>query len=219
MRHWIIISVLLICQTCLKADFDPMSLHELIIKSEKIVHGEILNIDSTHFEIQVEGSLTNDTGVLKVRKFENWTCAWRWTEYEKGQKLLLFLKSWNNEFVSMGAGNEGELPIVDNNTYINGLCLMYVNGDQNNWSNTDFTFPGNRFDIQGGQFYGTEIALYKLLETAKYIRTCLDFEYGKYYQIEKWQFKCNHNEMKQNAEKSLLLNAILREAKERKNER
>ena len=215
----IIFSILFISQLSLKAEFMPMAIQELIVKSEKIVYGEIVNLDSTHFEIKIEGSLTGDSGTLRIRKFENWTCAWRWTEYKKGQNLLLFLHTWNNELVSMGAGNEGELPINNNEIHINSLSLMYINGDQNDWENTDFTFPGNQFNIHDGEFHGTKMKLGEFLETTTYIRQCLNFEYGKYHQESNWKFKCKIAEMENKSNSSLLIKAILREAKERNNER
>ena len=209
----------ILCHFNMKTYYEPLALHELIINSDKIVYGEIIDLDSTHVQIKIEGSVTGESGTLKVRKFENWTCAWRWTEYKKGQNLLLFLNTWNNELVSMGAGNEGELPIVNNDIYINGLSLMYVNGNQNDWSNTDLTFQGDLYDINDGEFYGTKMELSKFLETTKYIRQCFKVEYGNYHQITKWKFNCELDEIKNKANKSVLLKAILREATERKNER
>lgn len=209
----------ILCYFNMKADYEPLALHELIINAEKIAYGEIIDFDSTHFEIKIAGSITGESGILKVRKFENWTCASRWTEYKKGQNLLLFLTTWNNELVSMGAGNEGELPISNNDIYINGVSLMYVNGDQNDWSNTNFTFQGNRYDIQDGEFYGTKMKLSRFIETIKYIKQCFQIEYGSYHQISKWEFNCELREIKNKAKKSILLKAILREATERYNER
>ncbi len=209
----------ILCHFNLRADYEPTALHELIINAEKIVYGEIIDLDSTHFEIKIDGSITGESGILKVRKFENWTCAWRWTEYKKGQNLLLFLNTWNSDLVSMGAGNEGELPISNNEIHINGLSLMYVNGDQNEWSNTDFTFQGNHYDIHDGEFFGTKMELSKFIETTKYIRQCFKIEYGSYHQITKWEFNCDLTEIQTKANRSILLKAILREATERKNER
>ena len=209
----------IICHFNMKADFEPTALHELIINAEKIVYGKIVDLDSTHFKIKIKGSITGESGILKVKKFENWTCAWRWTEYKKGQNLLLFLNTWNNELVSMGAANEGELPISDNDVHINELSLLYVNGDQNDWSNADFTFKGNHHDIHDGEFYGTKMELSKFIKITKYIRRCFKIEYGSYHQITKWNFNCDIKEIKNKTNKSILLKAILREATERKNER
>jgi hypothetical protein len=149
----------------------------------------------------------------------NWTCAWRWTVYEVGQNLLVFVKSWKNEFHSMGAGNEGELPIKDGEIYINGLSLMYVNGDQNDWENTDFTFPVEGYKIHNGEFLGTKMQLSEFLNATRDVRECINFEYSKYYQETNWQFNCKNREMKKKSNRSLLLKAILREAKEMRNKK
>ena len=195
--------------------YQPRTLHELIIDSEKIVYGEIIDLDSTHFVIKIKGSLTGESGYLSVKKFINWTCASRWTEYEKGQNLLLFLKTWDNELVSMGAGNEGELPIVNNDIYINAISLMYVNGDQNDWNNFDSTFEGIRYKVYKGNFYGTKMELSEFIKTAQYIRQCFMIQYGEYHEIAKFEYKCELAEIKKKANNSILLNAVLKEAMER----
>ena len=213
------ILIILLLQFNLKAEFQPMTIHEMMIKSDKIVSGEIINLDSTHFELKIKKSLTGDNGIIRIRKFENWTCAWRWTKYEKGQNLLVFVRKWNNEYHSMGAGNEGELPIIKDEIYINGLSLMYVNGDQNDWKNTEFTFEGKQFDIHEGEFWGTKMTLSKFLNTTRYVRQCINFEYDEYYRVFNWKFNCESEEMKNRTKTSLLFKAIIREAKERRNER
>ena len=206
------------CQN-LKADFDSIALHEMIIKSDKIIYGEIADMDSTHFTLNISGSVTGEIGKAKIRKFRNWTCATRWTKYELGQRLLLFLGENNGELFSMGAANEGELPLDNNSVFINALSMMYVNGDQNDYMNTEFTFDSKEYELYGADYFGTKINLNSFLRTVAYVRKCFNFEYGKYYQVSSWSYSCEMNEIKYKAESSLLLNSILREATERKNER
>jgi len=79
------------------ADYSPKELYEMVIKADKIVYGEVISFDSNYYFLKISGSLTNDTGIIKVRRFENWTCAHRWANYEVCQKLLLFLVFRNQE--------------------------------------------------------------------------------------------------------------------------
>lgn len=214
MNRSIALVFFLLLQFNVKAEFEAMAMHELIIKSDKIVYGEIIDLSPTHFELAIIASLTGDSGTLKIRRFENWTCAWRWTKYKEGQKLLVFVRSWQGDFYSMGAGNEGELPVVNDEIYINGLSLMYVDGDQNDWQNMDFTFKGEHFDIYGGDFFGTKMKMNNFMESARFVRHCFSFDNGNNLRESNWEFKCERKEIKEMAKSSLLVKAILREAKE-----
>ncbi|MDF1698326.1 MAG: hypothetical protein P1U56_20925 [Saprospiraceae bacterium] len=218
MIRTIILALLLFNQLHAKADYAPMALHELIIKSDKIVYGEIVELSSEHFKFKVKGSLTGDKGVLKIRRFMDWTCASRWTKYETGQKLLLFLFSNNDKLHIMGAGDEGELPISDNSVYVHGLSLGYVNGDQNDILNSDFTFPIEQYNLYGADYFGNKFELNEFLESAAFIRQCFNLEKGEYFGMFDWEFSCDFQVIKAKAKKSLIITAILREAIERENE-
>lgn len=60
-----------------------------------------------------------------VDKFEDWTCASRFTSYKSRQKEFLFVKKnkATGHYYPLGAGNEGEVPIIDNFVYYRGQYL------------------------------------------------------------------------------------------------
>ena len=104
------------------ADYDPTPLPQLIIESDIILEGEIISQDSLTFTLEIINWIKGDSTLKKIsiEKFENWTCANRITEYEIGQKEIVFLLQHKKtkKWITMGAGNEGELLIQnDSITY------------------------------------------------------------------------------------------------------
>ncbi len=102
-----------ICQ----AKYSPLMLSQLIDDAKLIGNVEIIKIDEKQIIVKFseffKGSSKNK--ILKINKFENWTCATRWAAYKVGQKELIFVKySENKELVILGSGNEGEMPIHNN---------------------------------------------------------------------------------------------------------
>lgn len=105
-----------ICQ----AKYSPLMLSQLIDDAKLIGNVEIIKIDEKQIIVKFleffKGSSKNK--ILKINKFENWTCSTRWTTYRIGQKELIFLKySKNKELMILGSGNEGEMPIHNNQLY------------------------------------------------------------------------------------------------------
>ncbi len=80
-----------------------------------IAHIKIVNNLNDNFEAEILNQIKGkvDSKKIIVKKFEDWTCAQRWSKYSIGQEELVFLKKHKKEnyWVIMGAGNEGEMPI------------------------------------------------------------------------------------------------------------
>ena len=74
-------------------DYDTTELDLLIENAHLIVHGEIIAVDSEFVDVKVheiaKGTFAEQR--IRITKFENWTCAWRWSEYTLGQTVLFFL--------------------------------------------------------------------------------------------------------------------------------
>lgn len=115
MRHFFIISVFLLLAGKSFADYEPTPLPELIIKSDLIIEGEIVGLDSLTFTLKVSDYIKGDStaALIQVQKFEDWTCSNRITPYEKGQKEIVFLvqNRKTQYWRLMGAADEGELLI------------------------------------------------------------------------------------------------------------
>lgn len=100
--------------------YSPLKISQLIDQSDIIGNGEIIQIKekqiTVKFQVFVKGKTKNR--ILNINKFENWTCAMRWTNYKVGQKEMMFLKLIENKkLIILGAGNEGEMPIYNNFLY------------------------------------------------------------------------------------------------------
>lgn len=196
-----------------RAEYRALDLYEMMIKAEKVVHGQITAIDSTSFTLSIEGSLTLDSGSIRVLKFKDWSCAARWTDYAIGQKVFLFLETWQGNLVSMSGGNEGELPILENSVFIHGFTVPLPMPLPPNMMERDVIFfEPTHFDLYGGKYFGIEWNLDDFIETIAFVRNCFDFEYGKYRRITRWKTRCSQQVLEQVAGESKIIKWICDEA-------
>lgn len=144
MRNNYLLCFLLILTSISYAKYDPLLVSQLIDKSQIIGIGEIKSIDNNNvlvfFEDVIKGKLTNRT--LKISQFKNWTCASRWTNYKRGQKIMFFLTTSEvGLYKILGSGDEGELPIVNEKIFYKSL---YGGLDK----------KSTKFKVYGADLYG-----------------------------------------------------------------
>ena len=143
MKNKIIIFLLLIFTSVCNAKYSPLLISQLIDNSKVIGIGEITNVEGKQISVLfvelIKGKLANRT--VKINQFENWTCASRWTNYKKGQKIMFFLSAENGVYKILGSGNEGELPIQGKKTYYKSL---YGGLDK----------VSNKYIVYGAELYG-----------------------------------------------------------------
>ncbi len=187
----------------------------MIIKAEKIVYGTIVALDSNYFTLNIEGSLNSDSGTLKIKRIHNWACAERWTEYEVGQQLFLFLATVNGELVSMSGGNEGELPIHENSIYIHGFSITIPPPpppSEVNLKEDLIYFETEHFDIYGADYYGIQWDLESFIKTVNFIKNCFDFSYGQFSKPTNWKIKCDKPKLDTMRAESKLVQWVYAEA-------
>jgi hypothetical protein len=177
MKRLLLISIFALMTIGVKAYYIPYTLYSMILMADKIVYGQIIAIDSTTFTIKIDGSITEDTGFITVQKFENWTCAMRWTNYQLKQSALFFLDTAGGRISVMGAGNEGELPTFKNEIYINRISLLQKlssNDTKNKANNNDNweDFDPKSFELYGDRYYGIKLDLTEFIQTIQNIRSC-----------------------------------------------
>tara|TARA_R110002096_G_scaffold135456_2_gene287415 strand:- start:358622 stop:359284 length:663 start_codon:yes stop_codon:yes gene_type:complete len=206
-----------------KADYTPMKLYKMILGADKIVYGEIIEIDSLTYKLKIEGDLTGEDKIIKVFKFTDWPCAWRWTDYEIGQKQFLFLKKYKGEiekhkikYYAMSAGNEGELPVLDNFVFINGKSLKslpanYPDSIKQLYAKEGRRLISNNHSIYSSEFFGHKVAVKEFIVTCKTIRRCFQIELGKFHIIEKVTIKCDAEELKKMCCTDQILNWTFKE--------
>ncbi len=105
------------------AIYDIIPLRTEIDLSQNCVVGEIVKLDEDFVWLNVKQRIFGEikSGTIAVRRFYNWTCASRSVEYRVGQKEVIFFSKTNNlinefEYIGIGAGDEFELPLLDEST-------------------------------------------------------------------------------------------------------
>ncbi len=124
-------------------------LWELIEKSELIVLGEIVEVNDSIFKVVIQDRIKSDSLVdtLTILKFEEWTCASRYSNYSVGQRGIYFLNYGKKGYETMGAANEGEKVVLENYVYIkeyNPSTIFQTVNMKNITANNDFV----RLDYQ-----------------------------------------------------------------------
>lgn len=109
-----------VCQ----AKYEPLPLARLLDDSHLIGQGQIVQVKPDYILVQFSEFLKGNhkDKLLKIKRFEDWVCAERWTPYQVGQQELLFVRiTQNKELQLMGAGNEGEMPLEAQKLYYKSL--------------------------------------------------------------------------------------------------
>ena len=111
------------------ADYEPRTFFEVIGTANLIAVGKISDVykDDYNFVIseRIDKSSVTAGQTVRVRKFQNWTCAER-QPYAPRQEMLVALRKIASDdekdrFAVIGAGNEGEMFIYNNYLYLGNL--------------------------------------------------------------------------------------------------
>lgn len=196
-----------------KADYTPIPLDELILISDKIVVGEIVEVEAIYITIKVEESLTNDWGFLKIRRFVDWTCAMRWTPYQTGQKLVFFLSESEGDYYPIGAGNEGEMPVLEGGVYINDQALSMIDYYYSQQIGR-MVFNIKPYFLYGGRYHGIKYSLNELMNTIRFVRNCYQMEPENGWTYKR-KFRCSEQEILAKSEGSDLRLSIFYDFKNR----
>ena len=101
------------------ADYTRMFIDQVLDRAALIGVGEVLEVGDSTVVVEVEQVLKGvaPSGPLRMKQFVDWPCATRWTSYATGQRAIFCLESRHGLYQTVGAGNEGEFPIVDGRVY------------------------------------------------------------------------------------------------------
>jgi hypothetical protein len=193
--------ILLFMPNILSADYSPKTIYEMIIKADEIVYGEIVSLDSSNYTLRIDGNLTGDFEFIKIKRFTDWSCASRWTDYKVGQKLLLFLIFHNNRWITMSGGAEGELPIQNDSVYISYGSLVPLPpppppGEESNkvyqaQLAAAIDFELDEYQVYDKIFFGRAVEFRTFLATVIKIRDCFTFNYANYNEITDGEMNCD----------------------------
>ena len=200
-----------------RADYSPTPLNYMILEADLAVYGEIDSVIDNYFFLKIKNKVFgdyNDT-IIKVKKFQNWRCAQRWTKYEVGQNVFLFLvKDTNKDWSIMSGGGEGEIPIVNENIFLYacyGLYMPFVNFVRIDTSGKHISKKFEVYEIYGANFSGVKFKLDEFTDAVAGIRACFHLTKGKYRIEDKIKFICTDEKLNNYKSKSKLNNWLTEE--------
>jgi len=148
-------------------EYDRYQLFELVLVADVVVAGEIESVGSATFQLRIENSIVGEglPASASVQRFEDWTCASRWQEYAAGQRVLLFLeKGAAGPYRILGAGGEGEMPLLASDVIVRGYR---VRGHDEERSRLD-----------GVEVEGARVSLDEFQAAVRGFRSAAEFEKG-----------------------------------------
>ena len=160
MKYGLSVFIIVLSINYCQADYSPITLPKLIETSDLILHIEITKDIDERIEARILEVIKGDYKLrnIMVEKFEDWTCASRWSEYQIGQRELIFLQKHrkDNTWIIMGAGNEGEMPIENDKLYYKSP--FFVNG---------YFHPEKNYELKEGNIHAIRYELSTALEGLK----------------------------------------------------
>lgn len=138
------------------ASYERLRLHELVVRSDVIVTGEITAVGEDTFEFTVDDVVLGAPvpARLRLKQFQSWTCHARWAAYQRGQRLMLYLRmdaSHSPGYFILGAGDEGEMPFLGDSVVMDGAHDYRVRGH-----------AVKRHKVTGGTINGSKLAYLEL---------------------------------------------------------
>jgi hypothetical protein len=129
MKRFFLYSLFIFSSIQAVASYIATPLHQLIERSTWIVSGTIIRVEDETFTISISDKIkgNNIADTLKIRKFFNWTCAFRHAPYKEGQAAIYFLSIDSKTGLpkTLGAANEGELIIDNKKVYVKDSGKLY----------------------------------------------------------------------------------------------
>ena len=205
MKSIILVTLFFFSGTETNFSYRPFKLYEMILGADKIVFGEIESLNTTSFKFKIDKNLTGNETELTIEKFEDWACAYRWTDYKAGQKLFLFLRVYDGKLHAMSGGNEGELPVIKESIFLHGLTLNIPPPPGSDIYDSDIYFEYERHKVYGEYFRGCKVNFEKFVRSVQRIRKCFKIEYGKYNNVSNAKILCNEKNIAENIKSDKIL--------------
>ena len=144
--------------------YTPYKLFELALQSDIVVYGRITALQAETFDLECERAIVGvqAPSILRVKRFVDWTCASRWSEYAVGQPVMLFLGKPDADsaypWIQSGGG-EGEMPLLGEDVVARGYRVRgYDDGPH---------------DVSGGSVWGTRMPLAEFCTAIEGLRSVL----------------------------------------------
>ena len=198
-------------ETKLPMDYIPMSLPQLIGRSDLIVMGKITEIDASVFTFKVEELFLNEhaSDLIKIRKFiPSEILDGKKAMYGIGQEFILFLStseqnSGDQPYSIIGSTGEGEMPIENGFVYLEGSYLQGL--------------ERKPYEVQGVVIQVQRFELSNFKDAVQHYTECFSWELVEYIKNnkkrERWKVsvKCQDDFMKKYSDKSWMHEYLVRE--------
>lgn len=175
----LILIILLLTSNISRADYSRLKLYQVIEMTDLAAVGVIVKVDIECYTILIEKLLYGNYSekTISIVKFANWQDHYRFKKYEVGQREIIFTKKSNYfgdpfEYVSIGAGNEGEIEIIGDSVLVLDRISRVTKYKFNDFCNAIVDYHNNLDKING--FYTKELEKYyepfddKILDSAKF---------------------------------------------------
>ena len=145
-----------------RADYNPLSLIQMLIRADVVASGRIVRLDAASYEFEVARAIRPDTlpQTLTVRRIDGPDKPdLRWGVYTAGQTLVLFAENGDGAgapLVPLGAAGEGEMPRDEEAVYpmaIAGSAGSRVTADLFGRTVTAYRFGAEEFFTAAEGFY------------------------------------------------------------------
>jgi hypothetical protein len=169
------------------AKYVAVPFHKMILMADLGLYGTIESQTEKQFVVKIESVVLSEFGKteITINKFSDWTCAQRWEEYKKGQRVFLFLRKDKSSWQALSGGNEGECPIINEDVYLRGTSM-----NRSEYKN------GIGFHNLGGRksYFGSKINFKVFLNGISAIRRCYSYSGGNNGDGGKVKRKCSQTE-------------------------
>lgn len=112
----------LFSKAALAQSYDPIKLFDLASGAEVVTYGTVTKLDEKHYYLDCVYNKKATT--FKIQKYLGRPNAVRFAKYEIGQRLFVFLRKVNGEYVLYSPGVESEIPIVRDSLVIDMNCFI-----------------------------------------------------------------------------------------------
>lgn len=109
--------------TAVAQQYNPVKLFDLATGADLVTYGTITKLEDRYFYLDCFNE-RKKRAVIRIPKFIGRTGSFRWEQYVTGQKVFVFLKKTNNEYILMGSGAEAEIPILKDSLVVDLFCFM-----------------------------------------------------------------------------------------------
>lgn len=103
--------------------YSPLKLFDMATGADLVTYGVITKVEEQYFYLECFNEFKKKT-TLRILKFAGKAGSYRWTAYETGQQVFVFLRKSNKEYMLMSPGAESEIPVIKDSLVIDMNCFM-----------------------------------------------------------------------------------------------